>query len=80
MSLWWRIVFRRRYDASNVTWTSVTGDGALVVSLGDVTWHRVVTGVKADGDGGLVLTWGWRVDPVTPGDWWVDVLVGDVVG
>ena len=66
MSLWW--------------WRRSRTEPDLVVSLGDVTWHRVVTGVKADGDGGLVLTWGWRVDPVTPGDWWVDVLVGDVIG
>ena len=51
-----------------------------MVSLGDVTWHRVVTGVKADADGELVLAWGWRVDPMTPGDWWTDVLVGDVIG
>ena len=51
----------------------------LVVSLGDVTWHRVVTGVKADADGELTLAWGWRVDPVTPGDWWHGVLVGDVI-
>ena len=55
-------------------------EGELVVSLGDVTWHRVVTAVKADGDGELVLTWGWRVVQGTSGDWWVDVLVGDVIG
>ena len=66
MSLWWRLPPR--------------AGPYVVVSSGYVTWHRVVTSVKADGDGGLVLTWGWRVDPVTPGDWWVDVLVAEVVG
>ncbi len=60
-------------------WRKRNRDGELTVSLGDVTWHRVVTGVKADAVGGLVLTWGWRVVPVTAGDWWTDVLVGDVI-
>ena len=60
-------------------WWKRKRESVLEVSLGDVTWHRIVTGVKADADGGLVLTWGWRVDPVTPGDWWTDVLVADVI-
>ena len=65
MRRWWRK--RKRTESE------------LVVSLGDVTWHRAVTGVKADAAGELTLVWGWRVDPVTPGDWWTDVLVGDVI-
>ena len=60
-------------------WKRSRKESDLVVSLGDVTWHRVVTGVKADADGELTLVCGWRVDPVTPGDWWTDVLVGEIV-
>ena len=61
-------------------WWKRKRETELVVSLGDVTWHRVVTAVKADADWELTLVWGWRVVQGTPGDWWVDVLVGDVVG
>lgn len=60
-------------------WERYQTGSELEVSLGDVTWHRVVVGVKADADGGLELSWGWRVVALTSGDWWTDVLVGEVI-
>ena len=74
---WWRNAEREM--GLSRSWKRYRTESELVVSLGDVTWRRVVTSVKADADGELTLVWGWRVDPMTPGDWWTDVLVGDVI-